>query len=98
MTQVSKVTQTGVGSTDTIQIRPANPFAIGMGAIVSGTVTYNVEHSFDPDSNEWFTHTNLVDKTVSCDGNYAFPIAALRLTITAGTGSVKLTVIQTDRS
>lgn len=42
-----------------------------------------------------FVHSSITGKTVNSDGNYAFPIAATRLVVTAYTsGNVTLTVRQ----
>jgi hypothetical protein len=78
-----------------------NPFSVGIGCVVpSGTLTYKVQHTFDNifDSTVtpvWFDHTTITGKTASFDGNYAYPVRAVRLTVTAFTsGSVVMTVIQ----
>lgn len=73
-------------------------------ALAAGSVlTYTVEHTFDdvfasdfnPATAVWFSNDVLVDRTTSEDGNYAFPVTAIRLNITSYTsGSAKLTVIQ----
>jgi hypothetical protein len=79
-----------------------SPFNVGFGVVVTGTVTYTIQHTFDdpfastftPASAVWFPHEDLVNQTTSQDGNYAFPVRAIRINQTAGTGSSKLTVIQ----
>lgn len=77
-----------------------NPFSIGLGAVVpSGTLTYKVQHTFDDVLNgatpTWFDHETITGKTANDDGNYAFPITAIRLNVTAYTsGSVTLTIVQ----
>ena len=100
MANPSIVTQTGTGTSAWIPVdHTQNAFAIGFGCVVSGTVTYDVQHTFDNifDSNitpTAFTHSLVTGKTSNQDGNYAFPIRAMRLNVTAGTGSVTLTVLQ----
>lgn len=81
----------------------ANNFAVGIGCVVpSGTLTYKVQHTFDDiyDSSvtpTWFDHASITGKTASSDGNYAFPVRAVRLNVTAYTsGSVVMTVLQAD--
>ncbi len=70
-----------------------NPFSVGFGVIVSGTLTYKVQHSFD--GTNWFDHSSVVNLTASADGNYAFPVLQIRLNVTAFTsGSATLTLIQ----
>lgn len=79
----------------------ANPFSIGMVATILDNVsslTYTVEHTMDdiqaPGFNEgtanWLPHASLVDETASGDGNYAFAMAAFRLRIDSGEGTVEL--------
>ena len=76
-----------------------SPFNVGLGAVVSGTVTYQIEHTLDDpfDSSitpTAFVHTSLVGKTANADGNYAFPLRAIRINNTAGTGTTTLTILQ----
>jgi len=98
MANVQRRSQTGVGASAAIYPSAGNPFNVGMGCVVSGTVTYTIEHSFDSDSNDWFSHSDLVNKSSSTDGNYAFPVAAIRINVTAGTGTVTLAFLQSTRS
>jgi hypothetical protein len=77
----------------------ANPYNVGMGVVVDGTVDCKVQHTFDDvlDADvtpTWFDHTSLVGLVASADGNYAFPVRAIRLYMTSGTGTATLTVIQ----
>lgn len=80
-----------------------NPFNVGLGLVISGTNTTDIEHTFDDiyDSSVTpiaFKHSTLVGKTANSDGNYAFPIRAVRLNVTAYTsGSVSLTILQGQR-
>lgn len=80
-----------------------NPFNVGLGLVISGTNTTDVEHTFDDiyDSSVTptaFKHSTLVSKTANADGNYAFPIRAVRLNVTAYTsGSATLTILQGQR-
>ena len=91
---------TGTGTTAWIPLDyKQNPFNIGLGIVVSGTITYDIEHTFDdvfdpsvtPTA---FKHATLVSQTTNKDGNYAFPIRAIRLNNTAGTGDTTLTILQ----
>jgi hypothetical protein len=95
------VTVTGVGSSVAIPTDYfTNPFNIGFGAVATGTVDYTIEHTFDNIQDPtaaitWFPHPTVFDEAASQDGNYAFPVTAVRLTNNIGTtGSVTLTVIQ----
>lgn len=79
------------------------PCNIGIGVIVSGSVVYDIQHSFvDPRTTNlntsgttgWFNNDVLTSATVSDDTNYAFPPAAIRLALRAGTGQATVTIIQ----
>src|SRR5690349_1869002 len=78
-----------------------NPFNIGFGVTIGAAVlTYKVQHTFDnvqdgTVSPVAFDHPDVTGKTVNTDGNYAFPVRAIRLNVTAFTsGSAVLTLIQ----
>jgi len=77
----------------------STPFNVGFGVVVTGTVTYTVQHSFDnpwtTTSPVWFDHPTVAAKVdVNADGNYAFPVAAIKVVVTSGSGTATLTVIQ----
>ena len=94
------VSQTGVGSSSTLVMNiNTSPFNVGFGIKVTGTVTYSVQHSFDKTNvsggvTTWYSHPTIASKTDNQDGNYAFPVSAIKLIITAGDGTAILTVIQ----
>ena len=91
---------TGTGTTGWIPLDyKQNPFNIGLGIVVNGTITYDIEHTFDDvfDASitpTAFKHSTLVAQTTNKDGNYAFPVRAIRINNTAGTGSTTLTILQ----
>jgi hypothetical protein len=81
------------------------PFNVGLAVVLSSgaSLTYSVEHTFDdvfspsfnPATAKWFSHAVLASKTESLDGNYAYPVMAVRLNVTSYTGgSATMTVIQ----
>lgn len=81
------------------------PFNVGIAVVLSAgaSLTYSVEHTFDdvfaPGFNAstatWFPNSGLSAKTTTLDGNYAFPIMALRLNVTTyGSGTATMTAIQ----
>jgi|SRR5215471_675241 len=70
----------------------ACPVNIGIGCIVTGTVNYSVQHSFD--GSNWFENANISGSTATADTNYAFPVLQVRLHQASGTGSVTMTLIQ----
>lgn len=82
-----------------------DPFNVGIGVALSAgaNLTYTVQHTFDnvaastfnPSTATWYPHASLASKTTSSDGNYAFPVTAIRLNVTSFTsGSATMTVIQ----
>lgn len=93
---------TGVAVSPTIPMDfRAQVFNVGFGCEVTGTVTYSVQHTFDDIYNPaitpvWFNHAFVNGVTASMDGNYAFPISAMRLNVTAGTGTVVINILQTS--
>ena len=96
--QVISLTGTGQSAWIPLDYKQS-PFNVGLGAVVNGTVTYDIEHTFDDVFNSdvtpvAFKHSTLVTKSANADGNYAFPIRAVRVNVTAGTGSVTVTLLQ----
>lgn len=69
------------------------PFNVGIGCIVTGTVSYSVQHTFD--GTNWFENANISDATASADTNYMFPVLQIRLAQKSGSGSVTMIVLQT---
>jgi len=77
-------------------------FSVGIGCKISATATYTVQHTFDdiwssafdPATATWFPNTGLTAKTANADGNYAFPVKAIRLNVGASNGTVTMSVIQ----
>lgn len=85
-----------------------NPFAVSFfinRAAGGGDSTCRVEHTFknilvssDVTALEVFRHEDASAVAVSSDGNYAFPVRALRLNVVQGSGSTTydFAVIQGD--
>lgn len=92
------VSVTGVGNSAPVTINTnISPVAVGLGAHATGTVTYSVQYCFDdPGAGfvNWFTSTTLTGKTASAFDSCLFPVTGVRVAITAGTGTVALTVAQ----
>jgi len=93
------VTKTGTGSSPVIATDTyISPFNVGFGVVVTGTVNYTVQHTFDnPQTNPnptFFSHPTVIALTTSQDGNYAFPVAAIKVLVNSGAGTATLTVIQ----
>jgi hypothetical protein len=104
MPRPTSVTVSSQASSATIPVNwRAKNFGISVLCVVpSGTLTYKVQHTgddiYDPAVTPvWKDHATLTGKTASADGNYDFPVRAVRLTVTAYTdGSVTMTLIQKD--
>ena len=68
-----------------------SPFNVSIAIVPAGTATYTVQHTFDnpfaSDFNAatatWFAHPDLTSESGNNDGNYAFPVRAIRLNISA---------------
>lgn len=74
---------------------------VSLQVVVTGTATWTVQQTLDNvlDTSitpTWFDHpdTNMVTQTVNRQGNYAYIPTAVRLQQTAGSGSVRLTIVQ----
>lgn len=89
----SFVEQVGVGASKAISILDTADIRISYAVvIVSGSVTYTVQHSLG--NADFVNNTDNQDKTTTQDGNYVFPVQEVRVNVTAGTGTVRLHVIQ----
>ena len=105
-----RVTLSAAGASSPIPLdHYIGPFNVGLGVSVAAgsTLTYTVQHtfddvnspSFDADTATWYPNSSLSAKTASLDGNYAFPVTAIRLNVTAYTaGSATMTVVQAGRT
>lgn len=79
------------------------PFNVSVACVVTGTVAYTVEHTFDDPygptglaSATWFPHdvANLVAATSNQNGNFISPVRAARINQATGAGSVTGTFLQ----
>lgn len=96
--KVQIASKTGAGSTAPFVMNTnTNPFNVGFGVIVSGVVNYTVQHTFDDPAvgfTTWFPHPTIASQIANADGNYAFPVTAIRLTVNSGAGTATLKLIQ----
>jgi len=90
--------QTGVGNTSAIPMDYHGRPEFSLQVVVSGTVTWTVQQTLDDPAGSptWFPHpdSNMVSQVVNRQGNYAYLPRAIRLNVSAGTGTATLTVIQ----
>jgi hypothetical protein len=96
--KVQIASQTAAGSTTPFVMNTnATPFNVGFGVVVSGTVNYTVQHTFDDPSvgfTTWFPHPTIASQAANADGNYAFPVTGIRLTVNSGGGTATLKLVQ----
>lgn len=93
---VTAVSKTSGTASPWIPLNPsANPFAVGFGVVATpdqGEITYKVQHTFDNVFDPTITpvafdHSTVSGKTTSVDGNYAYPVSAIRLVVMSGSGT-----------
>ncbi len=96
-----RVVQSSVGASQAIVLDVNGRPEVSLQADVTGVATYSIQQTldnvFDPTITPiWLDHpdSNLVGQTVDRQGNYAYIPFAVRVNLTAGAGSVALTVIQ----
>ena len=81
--------------------RHENPFNISIGADVATTAHFTILHTFqDPQRTAaadlvWYPHDLIVAASADIDGNYAYPVAGIRVQCSvASEGGVSVTFIQ----
>jgi len=96
--KVQIVSKTGVGSSDAIVVNTnTNPCNIGFGVLVTGTVNYTVQHTFDDPAtgfSTWFSHPTIASQAANADGNYAFPVTGIKVLVNSGSGTATLKLVQ----
>lgn len=96
--KLQTVAQTGVGSSNALVMNTnVTPFNVGFGVIVSGTVNYTIQHTFDDPAvgfSTWFSHPTIASLTANADGNYAFPVTGIKVLVNSGDGSATLKLVQ----
>lgn len=96
--QIFSLTGTGTSAWIPLDYKQS-PFNVGFGVVVNGTITYDIEHTFDDVFDTTvtptaFKHASLTAQTTNKDGSYIVPIRAIRINNTAGTGSTTVTLLQ----
>jgi len=96
--KVQTVSKTDVGSSSALVMNTnVTPFNVGFGVIVTGTVDYTVQHTFDDPASgftTWFSHPTVAGETTNQDGNYAFPVTGIKLLVNSGDGTATLKLVQ----
>jgi hypothetical protein len=96
--KVQTVSKTGTGSSSALVMNTnVSPFNVGFGVVVTGTVNYTVQHTFDDPGvgfTAWFDHPSVASETTNQDGNYAFPVTGVKVLVNSGGGSVVMNLVQ----
>jgi hypothetical protein len=96
--KLQTVSKTGVGSSSSLVMNTnVTPFNVGFGVVVTGTVDYTVQHTFDDPAvgfTTWFSHPTIAGETTNQDGNYAFPVTGIKLLVNSGDGTATLKLVQ----
>jgi len=96
--KVQSVSKTGVGSSSALVMNTnISPFNVGFGVVVTGTVNYTVQHTFDDPAigfTTWFSHPTVASLAANADGNYAFPVTGIKVLVNSGSGTATLNLIQ----
>jgi hypothetical protein len=96
--KVQTVSKTGTGSTDVIVINTnISPVNIGFAVVVTGTVNYSVQFTYDDPAigfTTWFDDVSITSKTGNEDGSINFPITGIKVLVNSGAGSVVMNVVQ----
>ena len=96
--KLQTVSQTGVGSSSALVMNTnISPFNVGFGVVVTGTVNYTVQHTFDDPAtgfSTWFSHPTVASQAANADGNYAFPVTGIKVLVNSGTGTATLKLVQ----
>ena len=79
-----------------------SPFNVALSVLVTGTVNYTVQYTFDnvfasnyaPASGNWVDHPSLTAQTATKDSNIAYPVQGVRIKCNSGAGTAKFTIIQ----
>lgn len=96
--RVQTVSRTGTGSTDAVVINTnISPVNIGFAVVVTGTVNYSVQFTYDDPSvgfTTWFDDVSITSKTGNEDGSINFPITGMKVLVNSGSGTVTMNVVQ----
>lgn len=100
MARPTSISKTGTGTSAWVPVDYRQSVTnIGLGAVVNGTITFDIEHTFDDIYDTTvtptaFKHATMTAQTANKDGSYNAPIRAVRINNTAGSGTTTLTIIQ----
>ena len=86
----------GVGASQEIPLdQYISPFSVSLGVVVTGTINYTVQFTFDDvfASNSgpfvWFDHTDLTGLIADAEATLISSVSAVRILTNSGTGTVR---------
>lgn len=79
-----------------------NPFNVSVSVIISASATYTVQYTlddvfattFNAGTANWINHSALTNQAVTNNGTLISPVRAVRLNVSASTGSCAFQVVQ----
>ena len=95
--KVQTISLTGTGNSSPVVVNTnVTPVNLGLGFVVTGTVNYTMQVSYDDPNNfvTWFDDATVVSKTANFASSITTPVTGVRFKINSGTGSVAMSAIQ----
>lgn len=96
--QTQITSKTGSGSSSPLVINTnTTPVNVGFAVVVSGTVNYTVQHTYDNPNGTlttWFDHPSVAAETTNQEGSYTTPVTAIRVTVNSGSGTATMSAVQ----
>lgn len=88
---------TGTGNSGAVVVNTnVNPVNIGLAFVVTGTVNYTMQVTYDSPSSftTWFDDATVASKTANFASSITTPVTGVRFKINSGSGSVTMSAIQ----
>lgn len=95
--KVQTVSLTGTGNSSAVVVNTnTNPVNIGLAFVVSGTVNYTMQVSYDDPNNfvTWFDDATVASKTANFTSSITTPVSGIRFKINSGSGTVTMSAVQ----
>lgn len=88
---------TGTGNSGAVVVNTnVTPVNIGLAFVVSGTVNYTMQVTFDDPNafTTWFDDSTVASKTANFTSSITTPVTGVRFKINSGSGSVTMSAVQ----
>lgn len=95
--KVQTISLTGTGNSSAVVVNTnVTPINIGLAFVVSGTVNYTMQITYDDPSNftTWFDDSTVASKTANFASSITTPVTGIRFKINSGSGTVMLSAVQ----